>query len=1570
MAFVISSRLRLLPPKQSEINAVYAKIKQGLRGNINVGVTIPKEAVKNIRDVEAGLKRLESASRRNNTHLGKSVSLMEDFADKTKLAFKRYSAFVVGTNIFLRLADALGKSVGKSFELQRELNKIAQVTDSSIDSTKALKQQIIELSQAYGISSLELAKSARLLRQAGLDAKKTEAAMRVLAKTNLAPNFKDVETTTDDMIAIFKQFNLQAHQLESAFDAINYVASKYAIDAADVGEAVKKSGAAFKSAGGSLEEYIATVTVIRDRTRESANVVGTSIKTIVSRLQNANIQNLLRSEGIQLVNPKGDFIGPLNAFKAIGEELRGVNQQSTRFSKIVNAIGGLRQVSRVIPLLTNPDEFAKIEDIIKNSSGSLAKDVELALKTVSVAINRTKESFDAFIDGITSNRALNSLLTTILDITTAVLKLANAISTFPVLGETVVSTLSLLAGAKILSKGLQFTKYLFKNEGGLIPGRGPNKDTVPAMLTKGEYVMNRKAVDTYGPAFFAALNYNRGGIVGLNTGGDPVKNYAQSGYTNDDYDIIAPSLYEDLHKASVELNKLGAQHLETVKIVERVSRAYRDAAEAAGQAAIAQLDAQKIQALKDPRLKGPELYPDSERAARKKERFFLSNKLQRDAERSAKKGLGEINPPLPSLGNIGGLKPLPGPTPQIGVVRKNGKKFIPSDSPLVSPDTSFNLAGNGPFTKVDFGERIVRGQKGYQLDQGNIGKNGFYIDNSFSSRGTSGVQFSKYSSNPEYRSPSGPSFSEIRAHSYALKQTSTAGPTITRPGEALAEAFGPAKPTAAIKRSDNFVKALEVGKGFGLKTFDILKSNLPFIASVLTAISYNTAQGYQQEGINAIKENRGISFDTVDGKVVGKTGRITQDDTNKAILGGVAKKTIGYTSAGASIGAGIGGVIGGIGGFFGGGGVGAIPGAAGGAALGGKIGAGAGAVFSGLTEYDGFNQVLKDMSFGLIDITSSISETEKELEETRKLYAQEVQSVYEELQRQERNAAKQAALDSKNFAYMNRIIDLNAKFAEATAVSIAAFDEAGAYTSGNVTANRNADLLSRASTGNIQTTELRKLYGLVGAPEDRFFGVTDGTSTLGGGAATEATFIKAIPTALSKVLKSDQLGNVESATDTFSKALDSQFKQFVGFVPQSDQYNVIKDRFVQEFSGFVSSGQTAEGSNVFGPGQAVEAQKRLQSASTDFIKSFELMHRTMENFNDGLISLYDQRREVENQYIQSINDISQFQVGTITKLKEFRGDKSSNIGLYRSENLLARSNAASGIGFTPNSFSDIRSVGAEIRLNQSRLQNEQYKANAGQVRDAVTISGFKDAVNNGTRALKALADSSTYLSQIEEEIGRERARREQVGALAERTAFGTREDKRELDKNARNTARAAQYGLSSVRREDRGGVLDYINSLSEVQSADFGTDAAGNVLTGQQLKDRLIKQETGFNNTPQGREKNLIKEYERIANLSAAAQKELADVSNTQVQISQAISQAINNFNNVMSQTNWTQLAENMKNFPSHITGQFKHDVNVTFNGTSAFKDMEASMEKLAVGTFKREFNRYITENLPEYPTV
>ena len=65
-----------------------------------------------------------------------------------------------------------------------------------------------------------------------------------------------------------------------------------------------------------------------------------------------------------------------------------------------------------------------------------------------------------------------------------------------------------MTGAPMSADMFGYNNY---NKGGMVPGSGPNKDTVPAMLAPGEFVMSRGAVQKYGTDTLASMNAAGGG---------------------------------------------------------------------------------------------------------------------------------------------------------------------------------------------------------------------------------------------------------------------------------------------------------------------------------------------------------------------------------------------------------------------------------------------------------------------------------------------------------------------------------------------------------------------------------------------------------------------------------------------------------------------------------------------------------------------------------------------------------------------------------------------------------------------------------------------------------------------------------------------------------------------------------------------------------------------------------------------------------------------------------------------------------------------------------------------------
>ena len=92
--------------------------------------------------------------------------------------------------------------------------------------------------------------------------------------------------------------------------------------------------------------------------------------------------------------------------------------------------------------------------------------------------------------------------------------------------------------------------------GGMVPGRGPNRDTVPAMLAPGEFVMSRGAVQKYGADTMASMNAAGGGTnlpkrmngVTYAAGGGLMGDMSDYGYGDDKKEEPSPTVAKEMEK--------------------------------------------------------------------------------------------------------------------------------------------------------------------------------------------------------------------------------------------------------------------------------------------------------------------------------------------------------------------------------------------------------------------------------------------------------------------------------------------------------------------------------------------------------------------------------------------------------------------------------------------------------------------------------------------------------------------------------------------------------------------------------------------------------------------------------------------------------------------------------------------------------------------------------------------------------------------------------------------------------------------------------------------------------------
>ena len=511
--FNLTAQIQLQAPTNTA--QVVGQIRQQLKG-INVNVNVKS----NVQQVAKLNKQLQGVSKAGDAS-AKSIGRMNTTLAQ---AARRFGVITVATGSFLALARAVKNATGEAIAFERELIKISQVTGKSVARLQGLTKEVTRLSTSLGVSSSELLNVSRTLSQAGFSAIKTKQALETLAQTTLAATFDNIKDTTEGAIAVLRQFSDEAKRaggdikfLASTMDAINSVSKRFAVESGDLITVIRRVGGVFSAAGGKVNELIALFTSVRATTRESAETIATGLRTIFTRIQRTDTVDQLKALGIQLRDSKGQFVGAYEAVRRLSVGLAALDPRDFRFSDIVESLGGFRQVGKVIPLI---QQFATAQNalaVAQSSSGSVARDAAKAQLGLGVEITKVKEEFAALLRQFADSSTFRSIAGGALQLAGAFIKIASALEkVLPLItamigmkiGQALAPGLGALMGGVGLRRRNQGGKIHGFAGGGYVPGTG-DRDTVPAMLQPGEFVIKKSSAKKLGASTLEAMNNNR-----------------------------------------------------------------------------------------------------------------------------------------------------------------------------------------------------------------------------------------------------------------------------------------------------------------------------------------------------------------------------------------------------------------------------------------------------------------------------------------------------------------------------------------------------------------------------------------------------------------------------------------------------------------------------------------------------------------------------------------------------------------------------------------------------------------------------------------------------------------------------------------------------------------------------------------------------------------------------------------------------------------------------------------------------------------------------------------------------
>jgi TP901 family phage tail tape measure protein len=519
----------------ASLRNIYSQLNQAGRGlDVQVNPRISPQALAGIdrlssglRGVRVGLGQADVAARGTTASMRAMAQVtvdasgfLENLGTQAGLAAKRFVAFTVAAGTMTRFAHALRETVAEAVDFELQMNKIAQISSEAGREVQGVQRNITSLATSLGVPSRELAQVAEQLKQTGLSIREVNEALPALARASLAPSFGSMTKTAQGATAAMRQFGIATSEFEATLSSMNAVAAGFAVESEDIIEAIKRAGGTFRTAGGDLNEFLGIFTSIRATTRESAETISTGLRTIFGRIQRADVVQQLHDYGVQLrytrqeaerlgnTGLENQFVGAYEAVSRLSSALKGLPATDPRYAQIVEQLGGLRQISRVIPLIQQYGEAQKAVGVAQAGRASLEIAAEKRQETLAASLVKTKEEWLKLGRAFVSSDGFKALAHTALDFANSLAKIVDflrplvpmlttlaAVKIFTGLGTSLGNfgrVFTSTTGAQVVPRRSGFAR------GGVVPGVG-DTDSVPAHLPVGSFVLRKKAAQALAP---------------------------------------------------------------------------------------------------------------------------------------------------------------------------------------------------------------------------------------------------------------------------------------------------------------------------------------------------------------------------------------------------------------------------------------------------------------------------------------------------------------------------------------------------------------------------------------------------------------------------------------------------------------------------------------------------------------------------------------------------------------------------------------------------------------------------------------------------------------------------------------------------------------------------------------------------------------------------------------------------------------------------------------------------------------------------------------------------------------
>lgn len=321
------------------------------------------------------------------------------------------------------LESSFSSAISYVEHLNSALNDIQIVTGNNIEQMEKFAEMANKSAKSLSTTTESYTKAALIFYQQGLDDSAVKA--RTDAVIKMANVTKDAAADVSSyMTAIWNNFDDGSTSLERYADVITALGASTASSSAEIAAGLEKFASIGKTIGLSYDYATSALATIVANTRQSADTVGTGLRTIFSRLQGLKLgetledgvdlnkySKALKAVGVEVLTMTGD----LRSADDILTDLAGKWDLLTTAQQtaLAQTVGGVRQYTNLIALMNNWGDMEKNLKTAANSEGTLQKQNDIYTQSFEAAQKRLKASMESLYSNLIDDQALIGLNNTL-----------------------------------------------------------------------------------------------------------------------------------------------------------------------------------------------------------------------------------------------------------------------------------------------------------------------------------------------------------------------------------------------------------------------------------------------------------------------------------------------------------------------------------------------------------------------------------------------------------------------------------------------------------------------------------------------------------------------------------------------------------------------------------------------------------------------------------------------------------------------------------------------------------------------------------------------------------------------------------------------------------------------------------------------------------------------------------------------------------------------------------------------------------------------------------------------------